>query len=342
MLLRQEQLGRHLEQQLLPIYLVSGDEPLLVQESCDLIRKHAREAGCTDREVFDAASSGFNWHEIINSAASMSLFAERKLIELQIPSGKPGADGSKALCEYTEVAGADDVLLIIAGKIDKQSTKSKWFKTLDKAGGIVQLWPVDARSLPRWLEQRIARAGMSISPDGLQLLCERVEGNLLSAVQEVEKLKLLALDGQITAETISSSVSDNARYNLFALADSAVQGDAAASLRMLYGLRGEGLDANVVLWALIREIRSLYEIQMACQGGVSVQQAMAAARIWNSKMPMVKSALSRHNVNTLSTLLAQALATEGSIKGFSEGGPWDNLAALITAIAQPDKQAVPA
>ncbi len=332
MQLRQEQLANQIKKQLQPVYLVSGDEPLLVQEACDLIRSQAREQGCTDREVIDASVSGFNWHEIINSAASMSLFAERKLIELRLPSGKPGAEGSKALCEYLEMAGSENVLLIIAGKIDRQSTKSKWFKALDQAGVVLQLWPIDAQQLPRWLEQRVSLAGMTITQEALQLLCERVEGNLLSAVQEVEKLKLIAADGEITASTVSSAVADNARYNLFAMADNAVQGNTTASLRMLYGLRGEGTEATVVLWALTRELRTLYELQIACRAGQNVQQAMRSQRVWNNKMPMVQAALSRHTLDSLTNLLAQAATTDGSIKGFADGQPWDNLAGLVVGI----------
>ncbi|MDH3993720.1 MAG: DNA polymerase III subunit delta, partial [Gammaproteobacteria bacterium] len=160
-----EKLPGHLQQQLLPVYLVSGDEPLLLQECCDLIRQQARAQGCTEREVIDAGVSGFKWQDILHSASSMSLFAERKLVELRLPSGKPGAEGSKALCEYLDMASGEDVLLIISGKIDKQSTNSKWYKALDKAGVTIQVWPVDAAELPRWLQQRVRNAGMSIDAD---------------------------------------------------------------------------------------------------------------------------------------------------------------------------------
>ena len=156
----------------------------------------------------------------------MSLFANRKLIELRLPSGKPGADGSKALCEYLDIASSDDVLLIISGKIDKQSVNSKWYKALDKAGITVQVWPVESKNLPRWLQQRVSSAGMSIDDEALQLLCDQVEGNLLAAVQEVEKLKLLATDSRITIQTVTEAVSDNARYNLFDMVDNALNGDA--------------------------------------------------------------------------------------------------------------------
>jgi DNA polymerase-3 subunit delta len=331
-----EKLPGQLQQQLLPVYLVSGDEPLLLQECCDLIRQKARQQGCSDREVIDAGVSSFNWQDILHSATSMSLFAERKLIELRLPSGKPGAQGSKALCEYLDIASGEDVLLIIAGKIDKQSTNSKWYKSLDKAGATIQVWPVDARELPRWLQQRVRNAGMSIDKDALQLLCDRVEGNLLAAVQEVEKLKLLAKDSQITAQTVTESVSDNARYNLFDMADNALKGDATASLRMLHGLRGEGTEPPVVLWALTREIRTLYEAQLDCDKGKSAQQALSARRVWNNRMPLMQAALSRHNTDSLSRLLEQAAAVDGSIKGFAGGKPWDNLETLIADICRID------
>ncbi|MEH6634393.1 MAG: DNA polymerase III subunit delta [Halioglobus sp.] len=324
-----EKLPGHLQQQLLSVYLVSGDEPLLVQESCDLIRQQARQQGCTEREIIDAGIASFNWDDLMHSATSMSLFAERKLVELRLPSGKPGADGSKALCEYLDIASGEDVLLIICGKIDKQSTNSKWYKALDKAGATIQIWPVDAKELPRWLQQRIRNAGMSIDNDALQLLCDRVEGNLLAAVQEVEKMKLLAEDSQITIATVTAAVSDNARYNLFDMADNALKGDATASLRMLHGLRGEGTEPPVVLWALIREIRTLYEAQLDCDKGQSAQQALSSRRVWQNRMPLMQAALTRHNTESLSALLQQAATVDGSIKGFAGGKPWDNLQRLI-------------
>jgi len=325
-----EKLRAQLKQQLSPVYLVSGDEPLLVQECCDMIRATAREAGCTDREVFDTGVSGFSWQDILAGATSMSLFAERKLVELRIPNGKPGADGSKALCEYLELAaGGDDILLVMSGKIDKQSTNSKWYKALDAAGVTVQVWPVDARNLPRWLQERVNAAGMEIDRDALHMLCERVEGNLLAAVQEVEKLKLLAAGERITTQTITESVSDNARHNLFDMADNALKGDASASLRMLHGLRGEGTEPPVVLWALAREIRALYAIKLDCDAGTPVQKALNERRVWKNRIPLVQAALARHDANSLSLLLDQALAVDGSVKGFAGGKPWDQLEVLV-------------
>jgi len=329
-----DKLAGHLSQQLLPVYLVSGDEPLLVQECCDLIRARARASGCNEREILDAGQSGFDWQSLLHSAASMSLFAERKLRELRIPDGKPGKEGGSALCEYLEVAGGEDVLLVVAGKIDKQSTNSKWYKALDQAGATIQVWPVKPGELPRWLQERVRAAGMSIDRDALQCLCDQVEGNLLAAVQEVEKLKLLAADGRITLQTVTEAVSNNARYNLFDMADKALQGDAAGSLRMLHGLRGEGTEPLAALWALSREIRTLYEARLDCDGGRSAQQALDARGVWKSRMPVMQAALARHDVESLSRLLELAFTVDGSVKGFAPGKPWDNLERLVIGLCR--------
>ena len=329
-----EKLADHLQQKLLPVYLVSGDEPLLLQECCDQIRQKARAENCNEREIIEGGVSNFNWQDILHSASNMSLFADRKLIELRLPSGKPGAEGSKALCEYLDIASGDDVLLIVSGKIDKQSTNSKWYKALDKAGVTVQVWPVDAKNLPRWLHQRVRNAGMSIDDDALRLLCERLEGNLLAAVQEVEKLKLLAADSKITMQTVTEAVSDNARYNLFDMADNALKGNASVSLRMLYGLRAEGTEPPVVLWALVREIRTLYEAQLDCDSGQSTQQALSSRRVWQNRMPLMQAALTRHDTHSLSLLLEQAARADGSIKGFADGKPWDNLSRLVITLCR--------
>ncbi|WP_415357059.1 DNA polymerase III subunit delta [Halioglobus sp. Uisw_031] len=329
-----EKLADHLQQKLLPVYLVSGDEPLLLQECCDQIRQKARAENCNEREIIEGGVSNFNWQDILHSASNMSLFADRKLIELRLPSGKPGAEGSKALCEYLDIASGDDVLLIVSGKIDKQSTNSKWYKALDKAGVTVQVWPVDAKNLPRWLQQRVRNAGMSIDDDALRLLCERMEGNLLAAVQEVEKLKLLAADSKITMQTVTEAVSDNARYNLFDMADNALKGNASVSLRMLYGLRAAGTEPPVVLWALVREIRTLYEAQLDCDSGQSTQQALSSRRVWQNRMPLMQAALTRHNTHSLSLLLEQAARADGSIKGFADGKPWDNLSRLVITLCR--------
>ncbi len=333
MRLRPEQLARHLQQDLLPVYLVTGDETLLVQEACDAIRRKAREAGCAEREVMQV-DNRFNWDNLVASASEMSLFAERKLIELLLPSGKPGTDGSKGLLAYLDAPPSDNILLIVAGKIDRQSTNSKWFKALDSAGAVIQIWPVDARELPRWLQQRVEAAGMSIDHDALLMLCDRVEGNLLAAVQEVEKLKLLCAGGRITPEAVTESVADNARYNLFDLVDKALLGDAAGALKMLQGLRGEGTEPPVILWALAREIRLLLQCQTDIQRGKRQQQVMKANRVWDKRVPVVSAGLSRHSSEALGELLGQASLADQSIKGLAAGNPWDHLSQLVLSLSQ--------
>ncbi len=329
-----EKLAGQLQQQLLPVYLISGDEPLLVQECCDAVRAAARAAGCASRELIEAQGNrDIDWQELLNCAADMSLFGDRKLIELRLPSGKPGAEGSKAIVEYLERSGGDDVLLLVFGKIDKQSTNSKWHKALDAAGATVQLWPVKAGELPRWLQQRVRGAGMEIERDALELLCDRVEGNLLAAVQEVEKLKLLAEDGRITAATVTASVADNARYNIYDMADQALAGDAAGSLKMLHGLRGEGTEPSIALWSLLKEIRVLLQARSAVDAGQGAQQALSALRVWNNRMPLMQGALGRHDRATLGRLLERAAEVDGSIKGFAAGNPWDQLENLVLELA---------
>jgi len=333
MQLKPEQLRQHLQQQCLPVYLVSGDEPLLVQECADLIRGAARAAGCTDREIVDTSARDFTWQTLLHSAAEMSLFGDRKLIELRLPDGKPGADGSKALCDYIDHASGDDTLLVVSGKIDKQSQNSKWYKTLDKAGATLLIWPVGAREMPRWLRQRLQGAGLDIDPDALELLSERLEGNLYAAVQEVEKLKLLASNQRVTMATVTAAVLDNARYNLFAMVDTALAGDAAAALRMIHGLRGEGNDLVPLLWAVAREVRSLYAMQLDCEAGQPLSRVLNSHRVWQNRLAAVQACLQRHDSNSLGSLLQQGLTVDGSLKGFAEGDPWDQLDRLLLKLA---------
>ncbi|MEM1114077.1 MAG: DNA polymerase III subunit delta [Pseudomonadota bacterium] len=331
-----EKLAAQLQQQLLPVYLVTGEETLLVQECADLVRSAARQQGCTEREVVETGARDFDWQSLVANASSMSLFGDRKLLELRLPSGKPGAEGSKALCEYLE-RQSDDILLVISGKIDKQSTRSKWYKALDAAGAVTTLYNVSPKELPRWLRGRLQAAGLGIDDEALQLLSDRVEGNLLAAVQEVEKLKLLAKGSHLDTATVTGSVLDNARFNLFGMTDSALQGDARHCLRMLQGLRDEGTEAAVVLWALGREARTLAELRALCDQGQNLRQAaetQTIQRLWDSRQQLFGQALGRHTRESVNHLLQLASEADGSIKGFAEGTPWDKLEQLATALCQ--------
>jgi DNA polymerase-3 subunit delta len=334
-----EQLPAHLAQSVLPVYLVSGDEPLLVQECADQLRAAARAGGCSERQVLDADGRDFDWQALRDCAANLSLFAEQKLVELRLPGGKPGTEGSKALCEYLELADPGDRLLIVAGKLDKSAANSKWYKAIDRAGGTVQVWPVRPRELPGWLERRIRGAGMRIDRDALALLAERVEGNLLAALQEIEKLKLLGTD-HITLDSVTDSVLDNARYNLFATIDAALAGDTAHALRMLTGLRGEGVEPAVACWATSREVRLLDDLVRDVAGGQRPQQALAARRVWKSRMGLLQAALGRHDPASTATALSLALAADAAAKGYGPGDPWLALEQLLLHIAAPQSTAL--
>jgi DNA polymerase-3 subunit delta len=343
MRLRPEQLQQQLQDQLLPLYLVFGDENLLVQEACDAIRARCREQGCNEREVLLVENDKFDWNQLLLTSSEMSLFADRKLIELRIPGGKPGTEGSKALQQYLENPAPENILLIVAGKIDKQSTNTKWFKALDKAGALVQVYAVKPGQLPGWMRQRMQQLGLQIDNDALQLLCDRVEGNLLAAAQEIEKLRLLCGGERVSVEHINQSVADNARYNLFALVDHACVGQAAAAFKMFNGLRAEGTEAAVVLWALSRELRSLYQCQDAIARGQSMNAVFRAQRIWDSRKPVVSAALNRHSLENLAELLRQATLVDHSIKGLADGQPWERLSQLLlslaTGVAEPNQRA---
>ncbi|MCW8125558.1 DNA polymerase III subunit delta [Microbulbifer halophilus] len=317
------QLPQSLDKGLLPIYVVSGDEPLVVQECCDSIRAAAKKAGFSERELLHAEQH-FDWGQLLASAGSMSLFAEKKVVELRLPNGKPGDKGSKALQEFARLASDDLLLLLVLPKLDRSQLNSKWIKALDQQGALIQVWPVDAREMPRWIHQRLRAAGLDAEPEAIQILAERVEGNLLAASQEIEKLKLLSDDNLITAETMNDAVASSARYDVFGLIDRALAADADAAIKTLQGLRAEGVEAPVVLWALAREIRSLLEIGEKLDRGQPLQRLVRIQK----RQPLVQSALSRLQPRQLESLLLRARAVDNAIKGGRDQDPWTGLLEL--------------
>jgi DNA polymerase-3 subunit delta len=328
-----EKLAQDLDRQLRSVYLISGDETLLVQECADQVRAAARRGGFSERHVLDAGDRSFAWQDLTQDSSSMSLFAEQRLLELRIPNGKPGTEGSKALVDYLAQAAQTDILLIVAGKIDKASTNSKWYKAIDEAGVTVQIWPVNADELPRWLERRARAINLSIDRDALALLAERVEGNLLAAVQELEKLRLLAGDSPVSARQVADAVANNARFNLFALLDVALAGRPEDSLRMLHGLRSEGAQPATLLWGLVRELRLLRALVQAVEAGRAPMQALNEARVWKNRQPILQAALSRHTVRSCDALLTLAGRVDGCIKGYAAGDPWEQMEWLVLRLA---------
>lgn len=339
MKVRSEQLDSHLQSDLAPVYIVSGDEPLLVQEAADAIRSAARRQDYATRDLLHVERS-FDWHSLLDSADTLSLFAERRIIELRMPAGKPGKEGGKTLTDYCQRPPEDTLLLIITGKLDAATQKSKWYSTLEKTGVAVSIWPMEANRLPAWLGQRMRDLGMQADAAALDLLAERVEGNLLAASQEIEKLHLLHGEGRIRVEDIADAVTDNARFDIYRLMDTALQGDAAKTARMLTGLQEEGIEAVLLLWVISREIRSLASMAADCAppgGGrpdpAMIDQVMTQARVWQRRKALIKKALMRHGPRRWQALVCAAAHADRVLKGQAPGNVWDELLQLCLAVA---------
>lgn len=330
--LRADQLNATLAKALASVYLVSGDEPLLIQETCDQIRKAARQQGFSEREIYHV-ESGFDWNQLLASANSLSLFSDKKIFEIRMPSGKPGEKGTKALVDYLEDPSPDNLLLIITEKLDAGTQKSKWVKLIEDKGIHLQIWPIPPAQLPRWISTRLQQAGLSADSAATDLLASRIEGNLLAAVQEIEKLALLSTDKHISYELMAAAVADSARYDAFSLADKALHGDARAAAKTLQGLRGEGADAISILWSVLRDIRSLNQIAQSQAQGKSFEAAARQAGVWEKRQPLIQNALRRFKPVQLQLMLRKANAIDKSIKGMRNAEPWDELLDLVLNLA---------
>lgn len=317
------QLSQTLRRGLTPIYVVTGDEPLLVQECCDSIREAAREQGFSERDLLHGEHN-FDWGQLLTAAGSMSLFADKKIIELRLPGGKPGDKGSKALQEFAANTNEETLLLLVLPKLDRSQLNSKWVKALDAKGVLIQIWPVDASEMPRWIHQRLRASGLDAEPEAIQILAERVEGNLLAASQEIEKLKLLTQDSVISADTMNNAVASSARYDVFGLIDKALAADAAGAVKTLQGLRAEGTEAPVVLWAIAREIRTLLETQQKLEQGQPINRLVRIQK----RQPLIQAACRRLHPRQLENFLLRARAVDNAIKGGREMDPWAGLLEL--------------
>lgn len=330
--LRADQLDRQLAGGLSPVYFIHGDETLLVGECADAVRAATRERGYSDRQVL-SADSGFDWNRLSAASDSLSLFSERRILELRLPTGKPGREGARALCGYTERLPEDTVLLVISAKLEAAARRSKWVQALDRAGVSVPVWPVEAAQLPAWIERRMRAHNMLPSRDALQLIADRVEGNLLAAAQEIEKLYLLHGPGPLNVETVGYLVADSARYDIFALVDAALAGDAVYAQRVLAGLRAEGVEPVLVLWALSREIRSLASMTRAVKAGMPLAKVLAERRVWDKRKPLISGVLQRIRGRQWWVLLQRCAVIDRVIKGRAPGSAWDELLQLTLWLA---------
>jgi DNA polymerase III subunit delta len=324
--LNAEQLPAALARGLAGIYLVSGDEPLLVGEAADAIRAAARAAGYADRQVFFIDRS-FSWDELRHASQSLSLFAQRRLLELRMPSGKPDK-GAAQLAELASNPPPDVICLVITDKLDKKASDAAWVQAIEKHGAWVPIWPVDAAALPGWLRGRARMLQIDIEPEAARLIVDRVEGNLLAAKQELEKLALLANGDSIGADLVLRSVGDSARYDVFQLAAAAAAGDAARALRVLLSLKGEGAEPTLILWALVRELRGLWQARERAR----LRSANRGSG-WNLAATPSARALSRADQLPLAALLMQASVADRVIKGLAAGDAWSALTGLTGAFA---------
>ncbi len=315
-----------------PLYLVSGDEFLLVQEAGDLIRKYTVNNGICAREIF-YIESGFNWENFLNSVNNTSLFGDRTLIELHLKN-KITEAGSKILQNYAKNPVSDKTILIIANKLDSAQQKTAWFKAIDSNGVILQIWPIELAQLPFWITRRLKSVGLTADHQGVQLLADHVAGNLLAAIQEIEKLSLLYGSGNLTLEQISSAITDNSRFNIFNLLDAAVNNKTTSVHRILESLKNDNTEPTLILWTLTNELRSLIKVSFDIKKGLSMDQAITKNNIWYSRKAPVKKALGKYHLDQLQNFLKSALQVELIIKGAdSQHLLWHELAKLYLNFA---------
>jgi DNA polymerase-3 subunit delta len=329
MQLRPDQIGAALSKSLLPVYLVCGDEPLQVMEAADSIRAAARAQEYLEREVLDV-DKNFEWQALLDAAATLSLFASRRLLDLRIPSGKPGREGSQALKQYLERPAEDTLLLITSGKLDGASKNTAWFKAIDKAGAVIQCWPVGPDRLPAWVKQRFLASQMQPEPEVVDYVCQHVEGNLLAAAQEIDKLYLILGPGKVSLDNVREAITENSRFTVFELVDTALQGDRARVMRILHGLAGEGVEPIIANWALAKDIRLL--AQVAADPG-SLEYSLKRSGVWASRVPLFKACLQRHSKIALQRMLKRCAFIDQAIKGVAQANVWDELRGLGYALA---------
>jgi DNA polymerase-3 subunit delta len=327
-----EQLPQRLERRLDPLYTVFGEEPLLALEAADRIRQQARRAGYDEREVL-IAESGFDWSQLRASSSSLSLFGSRRLLELRVPGGKPGTDGADAIKRYCTDLPPDTVTLVSLPRVDRAAQGSGWFEALDAAGVTVAANPVPLARLPQWLAGRLAQQGQEADPETLQFIADRVEGNLLAAQQELQKLALLFPPGPLERSAIEPAVLDVARYDVFKLGETLLAADRLRFARVLDGLQGEGVAPPLVLWAITEELHALWRVASATAAGRPMQTALREARVWGARAELLPAALRRVSRKALEEALLDAAAADRMIKGLARGDVWDALLQLGLRLA---------
>lgn len=329
-----EQLAQQIARELKPLYTVFGDEPLLSLEATDRIRAKARADGYAEREVL-SAESGFKWAQLAMAASSQSLFASLKLLEIRIPNGKPGVEGAAALQAFCAHLPPDTVTLIYLPELDWRAQKAAWFEALDRSGITVESKAVSRKALPQWLAARLNAQGQTADAEALAFISDKVEGNLLAAFQEVQKLALLFPPGPISFEQMREAVLDVARYDVFNLGETLLEGDAVRLTRMLEGLQGEGAAPPMALWAVAEEIRAIGRVLDAASSGRPLAQVMRDARVWGAAhQNLMQQNVRRFTAAQVTQGLRHAAAIDRMAKGLAKGDVWDELLRLMLGFAR--------
>ncbi len=330
---RIEQLPGLLQRGLAPVYLLAGPEPLLVQESRDRVCAVAREQGFLERDVLQVAR-GFDWSELELAGAATSLFASRRIIDLRLPTGKPGREGAAALTEWCEREQEDLMLVVSCDQWDKSSRNSKWAGVLDRAGVRVDIWPVGPAELPGWIRARMQSRGLQPGREAVMILAERLEGNLLAAAQEVEKLALLKGEGEVTAEDVLQAVADSSRFDAFLLVERVLAGNLADSLRVALGLRRTGVAIQMVTGALYRELRVLEAYVRAKRAGENESAVFRRLNIWRGRQGPMRAAAARVSTASLDDAFGRLSLIDRQSKGQADGDPWHELDRLVCALCE--------
>jgi len=336
--LKHEDLADHLQRGLKQLYVVHGDEPLLALEAGDAIRAAARDAGVAEREVL-VVEPGFKWDAFLGANANASLFGDRKLVDLRIPSGKPGVEGGRALEAYAARPNPDNITLVTLPRLDRATQTSAWFSALADAGVTLAVYPVDREALPGWIAARLARQRQRAARETLVFLAENCEGNLLAARQEIEKLALLMPEGELEHEAVEGAVADVARYDIFQLSEAWLAGDAARAVRILHALEAEGEFPTLAIWQLSEDVHALATVATMVRTGTPVSAAVRSARVWGKRQSALERAAQRVAPSLIAPLLTAAARLDSLSKGIGRGNVWDELSA--TALALAGKPALP-
>ncbi len=329
-----ENLAQHLKQKLARLYTIHGPETLLALEAADAIRGAARAAGHTERETY-TMETGFDSSTLLNGSRNQSLFAERKIVELRIPSGKPGVEGAKTIERYCASLSDDVLTLVTLPKLDRATLTSAWFSILENAGVVVSADEVARGQLPAWLQGRLALQDQQADRAALQFLVDSVEGNLVAAQQEIRKLALLFPAGTLTFDMVKDAVLDVARYDIFGLSEAMLSGNAARFVRTLEGLRDEGEAPPLLLWSLSEEIRALLKVKLGQSQGKPMAQLLRDARVWGPRQGLIERGVKRLTQSALEAALSHAGECDRIIKGVRRGDLWDELLSLGMRIAAP-------